>query len=311
MKALSALFLCLGASLAVTACGDDSSTTTTTTSSSASSSSSSSGAGGSGGGAASIDVQTFTSPDGFVVNSHLIVGETEAVLVDGQFFSAEAQKVVDLINASGKKLTTVFLTHPHPDHYIGMEVIRAAFPDAKFVTTAKVLALYDTVKDGTLAYVQTNFPGMVPDKVVAFSALSGGTIMVDGHTLNVVEIPNAGESEVAAGIELKEKNAFVAGDLIYSKAFLWTAECKLDGWAQNLDFIAAKGYATYYPGHGEVATASVIDEDKKYLTDVKPILDAAATPDAAIMEVKKKYPDWMGDGLLQFSTATYFMACKP
>ena len=154
------------------------------------------------------------------------------------------------------------------------------------------------------------FPGMVPDKVVAFTALAGNSIVVDGHALEVIDIPNAGESEVAAGLAIQGKNAFVSGDVVYSKAYLWTAECKLDGWAKNLDFIKAKGYVTYYPGHGEVAQASAIDEDLKYLTDVKPLLDAAATPAEAASAIKKAYPSWMGDNLLQFSTGSYFMACK-
>lgn len=301
MKVRAILAIALGMSFSLAACGSENQGNTTSNASSSSSSS---------GGSMPLEVKSHMSPDGFVVNSHLVVGETEAVLVDGQFFSAEAQKVVDLITGSGKTLTTVFLTHAHPDHYIGMEVIRSAFPNAKYVTTAKVLADYDAKKDGTLAYLQGAFPGQIPDKVITFSALAENKIMVDGQALEVIEIPGAGESEFAAGLALPDAKTFIAGDLIYNKAFLWTSECKLDGWAQNLDFIATKGFDTYYSGHGSVADASVIDDDKKYLTDVKPILDAAATPADAVAEIKAKYPDWMGDGLLQFSTDTYFMACK-
>lgn len=303
MKFSALVALVGGASLALMACSSEPNSGDTTSSSSSSSSSTS-------GGNAALTVESHKSPDGFVVNSHLIKGEKEAVLVDGQFFSAEAQKVVDMVKASGKTLTTVFMTHAHPDHYIGMDVIHTAFPDAKYVTTAAVLADYDAKKDGTLAYLQMNFPGQVPDKLVTFTALAGNSITLENHTLEVVEIPNAGESGVAAGLQLGDTKAFIAGDLIYNKAFLWTAECKLDGWAQNLDFIAAKGYETFYPGHGDMATSAVITDDKTYLTDVKPILDSAATPDEAMTQIKAKYPDWMGDGLLSFSTGTYFMSCK-
>jgi glyoxylase-like metal-dependent hydrolase (beta-lactamase superfamily II) len=313
MKITVALALGLGATLALVACGDEpnnNNTTSGTAGSGGGTGGSGGGSGGGGGSAGALEVQSHLSPDGFVVNSHLIIGDTEAVLVDGQFFSAEAQKVVDMITASGKTLTTVFLTHGHPDHYLGMEVIRTAFPDAKFVTTAKVLVDYDAKKDATLAAMQMNFPGQVPDKVVAFTALTGNTIMVDGHSLDVIELPMAGESEVSAGLAIKDAKAFVAGDLIYNKAHLWLAECKLDGWTQNLDFIAAMNFETYYPGHGVKATATVVDEDKQYLVDVPPILTAATMPDAAVAEVKMKYPDWTGDGLLQFSTQMYFGACK-
>lgn len=53
------------------------------------------------------------------MNSYLVLGDKEALVVDGQFFKADATKVVDLIKASGKTLTAVFLTHAHPDHYYG------------------------------------------------------------------------------------------------------------------------------------------------------------------------------------------------
>ncbi|MDI1477587.1 MBL fold metallo-hydrolase [Polyangium sp. y55x31] len=309
------LALGLGAALAVVACGDDTNNTNNSTSSSSSGSGGSGGAGGSGGtggdgGSSALEVQTHVSPDGFGVDSHLIVGPTEVVLVDGQFFTAEAQKVVDLVKGTNKKLKTVFLTHAHPDHYLGMEVIRAAFPDAEFVTTAAVLADYNAKKDGTLAFAQQNFPGQVPDKVVAFTALAGATITVDGHTLDVVEIGDAGESVEAAGLALNEQKAFFAGDLVYNKEHLWLAECNLDGWIKNLDAIAAKGFTTFYPGHGEKATASVIDEDKKYLNDAKPILEAATTADEAVTKLKEAYPTWGGEGLLSFGTSNYFMACK-
>ena len=310
----------LGAALAVVACGDDTNNNNNTTSSSSGSGGTggTGGAGGMGGGgnggtggSSALEVQSHLSPDGFAVDSHLIVGETEVVLVDGQFFSAEAQKVVDLVKATNKKLSTVFLTHAHPDHYIGMEVIRAAFPEAKFVTTAAVLADYNAKKDGTLAALKMNFGDAIPDTVVTFEALAGSTITVDGHTLDVVEIADAGESVDAAGLAIKDQKAFFAGDLVYSKTHLWLAECQFDGWIKNLDAIAAMGYETYYPGHGPTATAAVIEEDKKYITDAKPILDAAATVDEAVAQLKAAYPTWLGgDGLLPFGTSNYFMTCK-
>jgi len=310
MKIMAALGLGFGITIALVACGDDTNNTNSSSASSSASSSGTGGGGGAAGGSAGLEIQTHLSPDGFVVNSHIVVGDTEALLVDGQFFSAQAANVVQLLQNNGKTLTTVFLTHAHPDHYLGMEVIRTAFPDAKFVTTAKVLADYNAKKDATLAAVQMNFPGQVPDKVVTFSALQGNTLSVDGHPIDVIELPMAGESEVAAGLVVKDLNAFISGDLLYNQAYLWTAECKLAGWISNLDAIKANGYMNIYPGHGDIGTATIFDEDKKYLQDVEPLLKAAATPDAAIMQIKAAYPTWTGDGLLQFSTQTYLAACK-
>jgi glyoxylase-like metal-dependent hydrolase (beta-lactamase superfamily II) len=105
---------------------------------------------GSGGATSAVAVQTYTAsgdpPGGVAVNSHLVLGKTEAVLVDGQLYKVDAEKVVSMIQASGKALKTVFLTHAHPDHYMGFAVIRDAFPAASFVTTAAVLADFRPAK---------------------------------------------------------------------------------------------------------------------------------------------------------------------
>lgn len=282
----------------------------------------SSGIGGSGGTAAStstsggiggsvVEVQTHTSPDGFGVNSHLVVGPTEAVLIDGQFFSAEAQKVVDLIKATNKTLTTVFLTHAHADHYIGMEVIRSAFPNAKFVTTASVLVDYDAKKDTTLASLQASFPGQVPDQVVTFTALEGTSIMVDEYPLELVEITTPGESGVAASLALKSMKWFIAGDLLYNQQHLWLAECNLVGWLANLDTLAGMGFESFYPGHGPQGGAIMINEDKKYLQDALPILDAALNPEEAIAYLNAAYPNWGGQASLHFGVQIHFENCKP
>ena len=48
-------------------------------------------------GPADVAVTSYTSDPTFAVGSYLIAGEKEAVLVDGQFFKADAQKVAQLV----------------------------------------------------------------------------------------------------------------------------------------------------------------------------------------------------------------------
>src|SRR5258708_39376946 len=61
----------------------------------------------------------------------LLTGEKDAVLIDALITNAEAQRVVDWIRAKDKRLTTVYLTHGHADHFFGLTTILAAFPGAK------------------------------------------------------------------------------------------------------------------------------------------------------------------------------------
>jgi glyoxylase-like metal-dependent hydrolase (beta-lactamase superfamily II) len=90
---------------------------------------------------AALTIQVYSAPEAAAtVNSVLIAGSKEAILVDTQMVKAEAEKVVEMVKQSGKTLTTVLISHPHPDHLLGAAVIQAAFPEAKFVSSAKVAA---------------------------------------------------------------------------------------------------------------------------------------------------------------------------
>jgi glyoxylase-like metal-dependent hydrolase (beta-lactamase superfamily II) len=105
-----------------------------------------------------LGVQTYSSSaTGMVdiqVNSHLVLGATEALLVDSQLLVADAQAVADMVTRSGRKLTTVLLTHAHPDHYLGLAVIHAAFPSAAIVAPPGVLADFNANAPATLALLQ-------------------------------------------------------------------------------------------------------------------------------------------------------------
>ena len=86
-----------------------------------------------------LKLQLFTSDDnGFLVNSVILAGEKDAIVVDAQFSMANAHRLVAELLSTGKRLTTVYVTHPHPDHYFGLEVVRAAFPDARIVAIPAV-----------------------------------------------------------------------------------------------------------------------------------------------------------------------------
>jgi metallo-beta-lactamase superfamily protein len=51
------------------------------------------------------------------ISSTLIPGERDAVLVDAFVTGMQTRALVDWVEASGKKLTTVYATHGHGDHF--------------------------------------------------------------------------------------------------------------------------------------------------------------------------------------------------
>jgi glyoxylase-like metal-dependent hydrolase (beta-lactamase superfamily II) len=80
-----------------------------------------------------LKVHTGRGQIGYDVNSTLVIGEKDILLIDPQFSLSEAHKLAAEILESKKHLATIYSTHPHPDHLFGLAVLKQAFPDAKIV----------------------------------------------------------------------------------------------------------------------------------------------------------------------------------
>ena len=71
--------------------------------------------------------------------STLIYGMRDAVLVDTFMTVKQANALVDWIAASGKNLTTIYITHGHGDHWFGIGTLLERFPNARAVATPNVV----------------------------------------------------------------------------------------------------------------------------------------------------------------------------
>lgn len=80
-----------------------------------------------------LKVHTGRGANGYDVNSTMISGEKDIIVIDPQFSLPEAHKLAAEILESKKNLTTIYLTHPHPDHFFGIAVLTQAFPQAKIL----------------------------------------------------------------------------------------------------------------------------------------------------------------------------------
>src|SRR5882672_11356033 len=63
-----------------------------------------------------------SSDDQFWTNSTIIEGAHEVMLVDAQLTKTSAEKVLQEIKATNKPLSTIYITHEHADHFLGLEV---------------------------------------------------------------------------------------------------------------------------------------------------------------------------------------------
>lgn len=87
---------------------------------------------------------------GFLRAPVLVSGKTEAVLIDSSFSFSDGKLVADAIKASGKRLTTVYITTNDPDYYFGLAPVHEAFPDARILAAPDTVALMREKAEGKI-----------------------------------------------------------------------------------------------------------------------------------------------------------------
>jgi glyoxylase-like metal-dependent hydrolase (beta-lactamase superfamily II) len=79
-----------------------------------------------------------SSEDEFWVNSVIIEGRHEVMLVDAQLTKTNAEKVLQQIQATQKPLSIIYITHEHADHFLGLEVFKDAYPGVRILANSHV-----------------------------------------------------------------------------------------------------------------------------------------------------------------------------
>ena len=253
------------------------------------------------------------SPNGFDVTSTLIAGDKEAILVDAQFTLAEAHRVVAMILDSKKTLTTIYITHGHPDHYFGLEAIKAAFPKARIVALDKPLAEIKKTAAGKVKQWGPMYGAQITAKPVFPTALEGTTLTLEGQTIEV-KGPTQGDDAMGTYLWIPSIKTVVAGDAVFNGVHVWTAETNAlsrKAWVKTLDDIAALGPTTVIAGH-KAATAKDDASSVKWTKDYLAAFDAAVassrTAEEVVTKVKAKYKDAQLDVILSIGAGAQFAA---
>ncbi|OQE36787.1 hypothetical protein PENCOP_c011G04459 [Penicillium coprophilum] len=208
----------------------------------------------------------------------LIVGATEAILVDPPFLIPDAESVVGWIKAMTKNtLKAIFVTHHHPDHFFSANTILDAFPSAKFYAAPYVLAGINREYDDKVKYWPTIFgPRNIhkaPRKPEEFNF--SFFLLRDNLDSPVVLLgPLQGDSVDHTIFWMPTERTVICGDAIFGRStHLWVEEVEtpalLQAWTKTVDLISALEPVKLIPGHMEsgwpLDTQADITHTRKYL----------------------------------------------
>jgi glyoxylase-like metal-dependent hydrolase (beta-lactamase superfamily II) len=252
--------------------------------------------------------QTF-SP----TTSTLVVGESDAVLIDAQYTPSEVKALGDMIEQAGKRLTTIYVTHAHADHYFGLGQLITRFPTARPVTTGAVLDSIKATLGGQVKQWQEMFAEDVAEPNVLPAPMTGGVILLEGNELRVIEV-GQGDIYPSTVVHIPSLDTVVAGDVVYNLIHPMLALSGPDewqAWTASIDTIAELGPHTIVAGHKRPDApdddiATILDGTRGYIRDFHEAVATNPSADAVVQVMKAKYATYGNLTTLIYSASAAF-----
>ena len=185
------------------------------------------------------------APGSYAGNCYILSDEGEAVVIDP---SAHPMSIIKPLLAEKLKLNAILLTHGHFDHMLGLEPLRAAFPDVPVMIHADDAELLsDGQKNASAVLLGNPKEFAPPDKML----ISGDTIKVGKKTVTLIHTPGHTRGSVCYQVG----NILFTGDTImengYGRLDLYGGNSeKMHYTLIRLSAMSEKGNYMIYPGHG-------------------------------------------------------------
>jgi glyoxylase-like metal-dependent hydrolase (beta-lactamase superfamily II) len=227
----------------------------------------------------------------------LIYGERDAILVD-TFLTIDATKdLADWVAASGKNLTTLYITHAHGDHFFGIGLIQERFPKAHAIARPEVVeAMKKYVWSQRIDDFRKLYPGQIPEHLAIAEAMQGDSIELEGHKLISIDIGHT-DTDNSSCLYVPSIGLVVAGDAAYNGVHPYLGETDANGrreWIAALDKMAALKPTVVIAGHKAPGTGDdprIIEETRQYLRDFDRLGPLAANPRELYDRMLDIYPD--------------------
>jgi glyoxylase-like metal-dependent hydrolase (beta-lactamase superfamily II) len=232
------------------------------------------------------------------MSSTLIAGSEQAILVDTLVTLDQVDALAAWVRGFGKRVTGVYITHGHQDHWIGLARLQEHFPEARGIATPEVVerARFEATDPGLSAYWKASFPGELPQAPVLPEPLRDAQFELEGQVLRAVPV-GQGDTEHSTVLHVPSAAAVVGGDVVYNGVHMMTAETdeqSRGAWIASLDTVAALNPRIVVAGHKSVGAPDLpesIGASQQYLRDFSRIVNEGGGVEDIVNAMLKLHGD--------------------
>jgi glyoxylase-like metal-dependent hydrolase (beta-lactamase superfamily II) len=243
--------------------------------------------------------------------STLVSGPSEAVLIDAQYLKDDVRDLGDLIERTGKRLTTIYITHAHADHYLGFGPLLERFPEAKCVALPHVVEAMKETMDAQRAQWGMLFGDACVTAGPLPQPIEDRTLYVDGSPLDIIEVKQA-DIHPTTVVHIPGIDVVVAGDSIYNEIHAMlglSTPAEWQDWLETVDLVEGLRPRMIVAGHrrpdgDDHATDAMIAQTRSYIRDFKAAYDVAKDAAELVAVMTAKYPQHGNPWTLKFSAAS-------
>ena len=239
----------------------------------------------------------FSDENGFEVASVIVMGKKDAVLLDAQWTLSNAHRVIAEILETGRNLTTIYLTHAHPDHYFGAGVIARAFPDAHVVAVPSEADVINKQFFGKVAH----WEGIIGAQNVCrvetnVESLRENHFELEGHRLEILS-KVMGDMRYNTMVWIPSIKTLYGSDVLFNQAHPFTCELTREErkqWIADVDKIETMGAEVIIPGHqkpGMQFNRSSLDFTREYIRATEEELVKTETVGEFYYAMAQRFPD--------------------
>jgi glyoxylase-like metal-dependent hydrolase (beta-lactamase superfamily II) len=200
---------------------------------------------------------------GFNSNSTLIYGEKDAILVDASQLLSDTHRMVSQIIPMRKNLTHIYVSHFHPDHHFGLEVLHFAFPKAKIVALpTAVKDIVFTSTDKVDMWAIDRFGPDIPTRTTIPMPLHEPRLELEGEELLLYD-DWEGDSIDNSVVWIPSIKVVCATDVAFHDCNLWPIESNVqrrEKWRKDIAKLMDFDPRIVIPGHCDEAKVDILEE---------------------------------------------------